>query len=154
VARIMSRELATDRPLWELNYIEGLADGRAAGIFKVHHALADGVSGGANYVARARHRSAALGVELHRGPCRRTGRGDFQGSSRSGGRCVWCDDLCDPLWCRAGRSRAVDDPGRRRRRSTTVPTRTSHSDRRRSHKAPRCPHRRTGRWIGTRHRHG
>ena len=49
VARIMSRELATDRPLWELNYIEGLADGRAAVIFKVHHALADGVSGATTF---------------------------------------------------------------------------------------------------------
>lgn len=49
VARVMSRELATDRPLWELNYIEGLADGHAAIIFKVHHALADGVSGAATF---------------------------------------------------------------------------------------------------------
>jgi diacylglycerol O-acyltransferase / wax synthase len=46
-ARVMSRELAPDRPLWELNYIEGLANGRAAVIMKVHHALADGVSGAA-----------------------------------------------------------------------------------------------------------
>jgi WS/DGAT/MGAT family acyltransferase len=44
VARVMSRELATDRPLWEMNYVEGLANGRAALLFKVHHAVADGVS--------------------------------------------------------------------------------------------------------------
>ena len=49
VARVMSRELAPDRPLWELNYIEGLADGRAAIVMKVHHALADGVSGAATF---------------------------------------------------------------------------------------------------------
>jgi diacylglycerol O-acyltransferase len=48
-ARVMSRELAPDRPLWELNYIEGLANGRAAVIVKVHHALADGVSGAATF---------------------------------------------------------------------------------------------------------
>ena len=48
-ARVMSRELAPDRPLWELNYIEGLANGRAAVIMKVHHALADGVSGAATF---------------------------------------------------------------------------------------------------------
>jgi diacylglycerol O-acyltransferase len=32
------------RPLWEVSLIEGLADGRFALYFKIHHALADGVS--------------------------------------------------------------------------------------------------------------
>jgi WS/DGAT/MGAT family acyltransferase len=49
VARVMSRELVPDRPLWEMNVIEGLADGRAAIVMKIHHALADGVSGAATF---------------------------------------------------------------------------------------------------------
>lgn len=45
VSRVMSRELAPDRPLWEMNYVEGLENNRVGIVFKVHHALADGVSG-------------------------------------------------------------------------------------------------------------
>ena len=45
VARVMANPLAPDRPMWELSVIEGLAEGRTALLVKVHHALADGVSG-------------------------------------------------------------------------------------------------------------
>jgi len=34
-----------DRPLWEFVVVEGLADGRAALVQKVHHALTDGIGG-------------------------------------------------------------------------------------------------------------
>jgi diacylglycerol O-acyltransferase / wax synthase len=34
-----------DRPLWEFTLVEGLADGRAALIQKVHHSVTDGVGG-------------------------------------------------------------------------------------------------------------
>jgi diacylglycerol O-acyltransferase / wax synthase len=49
VGRVMSRPLVPDRPLWEMNVIEGLADGRAAIILKIHHALSDGVAGVATF---------------------------------------------------------------------------------------------------------
>ena len=45
VSRVLSTQLPSHRPLWQLLVIEGLADGRAAIVLKIHHALADGVSG-------------------------------------------------------------------------------------------------------------
>ncbi len=45
VSEFFSRTLSPQRPLWQLLVIEGLEDGRAAVALKVHHALADGVSG-------------------------------------------------------------------------------------------------------------
>ena len=45
VSDFFSRTLTPNRPLWQLLVIEGLEDGRAAIALKVHHALADGVSG-------------------------------------------------------------------------------------------------------------
>jgi diacylglycerol O-acyltransferase len=42
--RLHGTRLATERPLWEMHFIEGLADGRVAVYTKLHHALVDGVS--------------------------------------------------------------------------------------------------------------
>ncbi|WP_199432457.1 WS/DGAT/MGAT family O-acyltransferase [Qaidamihabitans albus] len=43
VARLMSRPLDHERPLWEAYYVEGLANGRVALITKTHQAMIDGV---------------------------------------------------------------------------------------------------------------
>lgn len=44
VSRLHGTLMDRTRPLWELNIIEGLADGRVALCVKVHHALFDGVA--------------------------------------------------------------------------------------------------------------
>ena len=43
VARIVSRRLDRNRPLWEIYVVEGLADDRFALLYKSHQALVDGV---------------------------------------------------------------------------------------------------------------
>jgi len=52
VGRIASTPLDRGKPLWEMYFIEGLANGRIAVLGKIHHALADGVAS-ANLLARA-----------------------------------------------------------------------------------------------------
>jgi diacylglycerol O-acyltransferase len=45
VSRLHSNPLDFDRPLWEIHLIEGLHGGRFALYAKLHHSLADGISG-------------------------------------------------------------------------------------------------------------
>jgi WS/DGAT/MGAT family acyltransferase len=42
VSEVASRQLPRDRPLWELTYVDGLAGGRVALVFKLHHSIMDG----------------------------------------------------------------------------------------------------------------
>jgi diacylglycerol O-acyltransferase len=43
--RLFSQLLDRNKPLWELHVVDGLKDGRGAIIWRLHHALADGISG-------------------------------------------------------------------------------------------------------------
>lgn len=52
IGEIASTPLDRSRPLWEMYFIEGLADHRIAVVGKIHHALADGVAS-ANLLAQA-----------------------------------------------------------------------------------------------------
>ena len=45
ISRLHSNPMDFDRPLWEIHLIEGLHGGRFALYAKLHHSLADGVSG-------------------------------------------------------------------------------------------------------------
>ncbi len=65
-----------DRPLWEFTLLEGLPEGRAALVMKVHHALTDGIGGIqiAAHVVDLEREAGPLGplpdepVANHRGP--------------------------------------------------------------------------------------
>jgi diacylglycerol O-acyltransferase len=59
IGQIASTPLDRSRPLWEMYFVEGLADDRIAVVGKVHHALADGIAS-ANLMAR--------GMDLQPGP--------------------------------------------------------------------------------------
>jgi diacylglycerol O-acyltransferase len=58
IGEIASTPLDRSRPLWEMYFVQGLANGRIAVVAKIHHALADGVAS-ANLIA--------LGLDLQSG---------------------------------------------------------------------------------------
>ena len=59
IGQIASTPLDREHPLWEMYFVEGLANNRIAVVGKIHHALADGVAS-ANLMAR--------GMDLQAGP--------------------------------------------------------------------------------------
>ena len=79
VGRIASTPLDRSKPLWEMYFIEGLANGRIAVLGKIHHALADGVAS-ANLLAR--------GMDLQAGP--QPERRLVRHRSRARARASWC----------------------------------------------------------------
>jgi diacylglycerol O-acyltransferase / wax synthase len=44
VGRLLEPPLKRDRPLWELNIVDGFEDERFAIVYRTHHAMADGIS--------------------------------------------------------------------------------------------------------------
>ena len=78
VGKIASTPLDRSRPLWEMYFIEGLANGRIAVLGKIHHALADGVAS-ANLLAR--------GMDLQEGP---QADRDSYATDPPGPRVSWC----------------------------------------------------------------
>lgn len=62
IGRIASEQLDRRRPLWEIHFADGLADGKCAVIGKVHHALADGAAV-ANLMAKAADSDIQRSVE-------------------------------------------------------------------------------------------
>ncbi|GAB1516938.1 WS/DGAT/MGAT family O-acyltransferase [Actinophytocola sp. KF-1] len=68
VARIMSQRLDRDRPLWECWVIEGLAGDRWAVLTKLHHCMADGVSGTRLYHAIFADTPAPVPTATERAP--------------------------------------------------------------------------------------
>ena len=79
VGRIASTPLDRSKPLWEMYFIEGLANGRIAVLGKIHHALADGVAS-ANLLAR--------GMDLQTGP---QAERDSYATDPAPSRVSWCD---------------------------------------------------------------
>jgi diacylglycerol O-acyltransferase len=45
MGRLMSQDLDRDRPPWEIWLVEGMAGGKWALVFKVHHCMVDGIAG-------------------------------------------------------------------------------------------------------------
>lgn len=41
---ILDTRLDADHPLWDMWFVDGLADGRVAGVLRVHHVMADGLT--------------------------------------------------------------------------------------------------------------
>ena len=73
VARIAARPLDRTRPLWELWVVEGLSEERVALVFKLHHAMADGVSA-AKLLLQLFDPSPLARAEVGSPVCARSGR--------------------------------------------------------------------------------
>jgi WS/DGAT/MGAT family acyltransferase len=75
VARVLSRPLDRDRPLWEMYLVEGLSGGRIALITKTHQALVDGIAAIEIGEVLFDDEASALDDEPHTGQVWRPARG-------------------------------------------------------------------------------
>ena len=82
IGQIASTPLDRAHPLWEMYFVEGLANDRIAVVLKIHHALADGVAS-ANLMARGMDLlPAPRGRPLHTRPgAHQAGAGGHRRSS-------------------------------------------------------------------------
>jgi WS/DGAT/MGAT family acyltransferase len=70
------------RPLWEARVYEGLADGRAAIFFKLHHAVADGVGANAIFAAMTDWDADGDGIRTNGAPVHKGSWGPADGIGR------------------------------------------------------------------------
>ena len=88
MGRTMAERMDRDHPLWDITLCEGLEDGRWALICRVHHALADGVSGTALlrvvYDMTQEAAPVAVGVRPSSGSAVRRLGGALLGATRGG----------------------------------------------------------------------
>lgn len=103
-----------DRPLWEFTLVEGLEDGRAAFIQKVHHSITDGVGGVklARLLLDERRDAAPLATNARvDDPRRPSGLASVAGSLATDVRTVASATIRGAQALPAAASRAVTNPG-------------------------------------------
>ena len=109
------------RPLWECTLIDGLVDGRAALVLKVHHSLTDGIGGIqiAQHIVDLQAEPADLGTHARGCPSR---RGRRPGGAGRADRCGRGADV-GPHQRGRGRPASTGRSARRRRAGRPAPPR-------------------------------
>ena len=106
MGRLMSQPLDRDRPLWETWLVEGLAGGRWALVFKIHHCMVDGVAG---------VDLLEVLLDLEPDDAARAGAAPWRPAARA----VGCGAGSPDAWTRSGRRRRRSAPAGARRGAST-----------------------------------